>query len=246
MFDPSKYSFTSNGSPSNAPFFDGAAVLYRTMPLQYAKKHIALNGASGLFGKREGRFNAVQQPATYSATNALISFSEILSHMHDGLMKGIQKRMPPSQIYSDYVSKRCRLTVISIDRLDNLIHIESPEARAYDSRIQGTAVVSTFHEYGPLQEFANALRACPRKPRGVIYPSARHKSDLSHDMCCALFYDESAIIKKFQSLEVTLSLVDEYHFSRDIPGCDPYGEKVHPLYGHYEFSNIGVLDKLVK
>ena len=246
MFDPKKYHFVDSGKPSSSPRIGDSAVLFRTMPLLYGKRNLALNSEAGWQIKREGRFHHIHQPACYCSTHALTSFAEVLSHMHHGMIKALEERVPASELHSVYVSKLCKLGAFEINHVDRLLHIESSEAIKYDTRIRGAAVVSPLHEYAPLQEFATKVRACATRYRGMIYPSARYRSDRSYDMCCVFFYNESAIIKTFRSLQVKLSLVGEEHYAHGVPGCDPLSEKVHPFIGHYEFSNPGAFDKLRK
>lgn len=244
MFDLSKYHFVDRGRASESPFINDGAVLYRTMSVPFAKRDIALNAESGLSSRGEGRYNYVQQTSAYCATHVTTSFSEILSHMHHHLMISLQKRLPPSQILADFVSKRVKLAIMEVGEIRGLIHIESLCAMNFDSRVRGTAVVSPLHEYTPLQEVSAAIRSDPSKYRGILYPSARFKSDEPRDLCCIFFGNETASIRAFHSIEVELSLVDETSYSSGICDCDPFLDRVHPKVGHYSFADLTMFDAL--
>jgi RES domain-containing protein len=241
MYDRSLYDIDEvNQDNENAAIRNGA-VLFRVASLTHWRKNEVLTGKGAMISKTDGRFHVVDQRTTYCANNVMVCFSEILFHIYRRVLNGIRNNLATAHIAS-LARRECRLVILSVQEIDDLIYIEAQGARAYDPRIVSSTIVFPDPLYGPLHDLSNKLRIDEKG--GVVYPSARH----SVDFAFALFRDETSKIRSafYEAPFLTLQLIAEDQAMSSPPrGFRPKRERLHATMGHYEFKDSAVFADLL-
>jgi RES domain-containing protein len=233
MFDRNLYQIDCvNQDDENAALRNGA-VLFRIASLAHWRKDEVLTGKGPMIAKTDGRFHIVDQRTTYCANNVMVCLSEVLFHMYRRVLDGIRNNHASAHLAS-LARMECRLVVLSVEEINDLVYIEAHGARAYDPRVVSSTIVFPDPLYGPLHDVSNKLRIDNKG--GVVYPSARH----SVDFAFALFRDETSKIRNtfYEAPILTLQLIAEDQEMSSAPrGFRPKRERLHATMGHYQFDD---------
>lgn len=239
MYNPTLYDIDETNKDNEQATLKPGALLYRIASLTHWRQNQVLTGEGAMLSKSTGRFHVVDQRTTYCANNVMVCLSELLFHTYRRFLDGVRKNQSISHLNS-LSHLECRLVILSVNEIDDLVYIEAYGARTYDPRIVSSTIVFPDSVYGPLHELSNSLRLSDKS--GVVYPSARH----SVGFAFALFRDETSRIKQFYSAPlVTLQLIaEDQDMSVPPRQVRPTRERLHATMGYYSFHQPADIDDL--
>jgi RES domain-containing protein len=235
VYDPNLYQCDKqNQQDSDAEIKDGA-ILYRIASLSHWEKTFILSGQGAVVTGSTGRFHRVHQQTSYCANNVIVCLSEVLYHMYRQVLKAIDDGILSQSHIFQRVTQLHKFVIFSVSDIDNLVYVDSIDAKSYDRRIISTTVVYPDPTYGVLHKISDEVRM--QNKNGVIYPSARHSVDLAF----AFFKDETAKIKTdfYEAPLLKLQLIAENQIISSMPPTPikPFSDKLHATIGYYEFMD---------
>src|SRR6266849_1984316 len=140
MYDRALYDIDEVNQDNENAVLKNGAILFRIASLTHWRKTEVLTGNGAMFSKTQGRFHVVDQRTTYCANNVMVCLSEMLFHMYRGVLDAIKNNLATAHIAS-LARKECRLVVLAVDEIDDLVYIEAQGARVYDPRIVSSTIV---------------------------------------------------------------------------------------------------------
>jgi hypothetical protein len=236
VYDPNLYQCDKQNKQDSDAEIKDSAILYRIASLSHWEKMFILSGQGAVKTGSTGRFHRVHQQTSYCANNVIVCLSEVLYHMYRQVLKAIDDGVLSQSHIFQRATQLNKFVIFSVRDIDNLVYVDSIEAKSYDRRIISTTVVYPDPVYGPLHGISDQVRL--QNKNGVVYPSARHSVDLAF----AFFKDETAKIKPnfYEAPVLELKLIAESQNLSLMPPSQikPFSDKLHATIGYYKFTNI--------